>query len=194
MVMTPIMEKRDRDDDDMADFTRSGVPGLPGQKGMHMKTCSIWVSMVFLISIGLAVHWPLLSPIHTHEASISGNRVSGQASQGYRYLHHHRAVLHRDGSLTWYNVYPDTSSVKLQFNETVSFTPFRPLLVLSAGGIQQLEKTGGFAFLGIFTSWNLLPHFPLARIKVESWPLSIAGYLSSLDHPPRHPLLPFFLV
>lgn len=130
---------------------------------MHMKTYSIWVSIVFLISIGLAAHWPLLSPIHTHEASISGNKVSGQAFQGYR--HHHRAVLYRDGSLAWYSVYPDTGSAKLQFNEIISFTPFRPLPVLSSGGIQQLEKIGGFAFLGIFTPWNLSPHFPLVRIR-----------------------------
>ncbi len=150
-----------------------------------LKICSIIGNVLFLIQSGWSALWPLYPPSHMHSVRPLVS-ITSQGHHDHHSAHQHQAVLHRDGSLVWYNVYPDAHRVKMSFRETdPQETSPQHLLLLTSDGRELFQKARAYSFLCIPSL------FVFPRTSYSEWNrpvyglLPAAGYIFLLDHPPK---------
>lgn len=157
-----------------------------GRKIRGLKTCSIFGSILFLIQSGWFAFWPLYPPSHMHSVRFLVS-IASQGPHDHYHAHQHQVVLHRDGSLVWYNVYPDAHRVKMSFREIdPQKTSPQHLLFLTADGRELFQKARVYSFLCIPSL------FAFPRSGCSEWNRAVygllpaAGYIFLLDHPPKN--------
>jgi hypothetical protein len=149
-----------------------------------IKTCSILGIFVLLMYIRGATFSPYLPLGHTHGTEVSVGSVCGHE---HRALHPPQGRLDEPGSLIGYNVYAKQCRVKLLCRECMQQDTSRQLLPIVFPHTPTVTQAGGLSVCASHCRLPcaLSPRALSIRIPSESCAVCVAGYVSSIDHPPK---------
>lgn len=157
---------------------------VQGRKILSRKVGLIFVSVLFLVQSGWSVL--LLPPFHTHSTARLVSIVSPHQKHRAHQAHYHQVMLHRDGSLVWYSVYPEAYQVEISSRERGRKEISQQLPSLISHGGERFVKVGSYSFLCLPVRFAFFSSAQSVWIKTVSDRCFPAGYLFPIDHPPKN--------